>query len=68
MPLRSSKFDVIIVTFLFGAQDLLQRFGPTKRRIQDERENPTWCRVPVQLNQGRHDPTRDLVRAPQIWP
>jgi hypothetical protein len=29
------------VTFSFGAQDLLQSFGPTKCRIQDERENPT---------------------------
>jgi hypothetical protein len=45
------------VTSLFGEQDLLQNFGPTKRRIQDERENPTWGRVPVQPNQDRHDPT-----------
>jgi hypothetical protein len=45
------------VTSLFGEQDLLQNFGPTKRRIQDARENPTWGRVPVQPNQDRHDPT-----------
>jgi hypothetical protein len=52
-----SKFVAIVVTFSFGAQDLLQNFGPTKRQIQDERENPTWGRVPLQPNQGRHDPT-----------
>jgi hypothetical protein len=51
------KLTRLLLRFLLGVQNLLQSVGPTKCRIQDERRNPTWDRVLVQPNRGRHDRT-----------